>query len=44
LDPNKWIGTKTPLIVDANNVLSAEQTRSFGAAGCQVKAVGRGDL
>jgi UDP-N-acetyl-D-glucosamine dehydrogenase len=44
LDPKKWIGTKTPLIVDANNVLSAEQTCSFGAAGCQVKAVGRGDL
>jgi UDP-N-acetyl-D-glucosamine dehydrogenase len=44
LDPKEWIGTQRPLIVDANNVLSAEQTCSFAAAGCKVKAIGRGDL
>ena len=44
LEPKKWLGGKTPLIIDANNVLLAEQTCGFRAAGCRVKAVGRGDL
>ena len=44
LDPMRWLGTRRPVIIDANNVLSAEQMSRFGAVGCKVRAVGRGDL
>lgn len=44
LQPESWLGSARPLILDANSVLSAEQISSFQAAGCRVKAVGRGDL
>jgi len=44
LDPIAWLGLTRPLIIDANNVLSATQITAFRAAGCSLKAVGRGDL
>lgn len=44
LQPESWLGSARPLILDANSVLSAEQIALFQAAGCRVKAVGRGDL
>lgn len=44
LDPETWLKGGRPVIIDANSVLSTEQTCSFAAAGCKVKAVGRGDL
>jgi nucleotide sugar dehydrogenase len=42
--PETWLGSARPLVLDANAVLSAEQIALFQAAGCRVKAVGRGDL
>jgi len=44
LQPQEWLGTARPLIIDANSVLSPEQIARFQNAGCRVKAVGRGDL
>jgi nucleotide sugar dehydrogenase len=44
LDPVAWLGPARPLIIDANNVLSAAQIAAYRIAGCDFKAVGRGDL
>ena len=42
IDPRTWLGGRTPLIVDANDCLSAEQLGAFATAGCGVHKVGRG--
>jgi UDP-N-acetyl-D-glucosamine dehydrogenase len=44
LQPQRWVGTARPLILDANSVLLPEQIVLFQNLGCRVKAVGRGDL
>ena len=41
-EPATWLQDKRPLIVDANDVLSADQRDAFSRAGCEVLAVGRG--
>jgi nucleotide sugar dehydrogenase len=43
LDPAVWLGAARPLIIDANNMLSAAQITAFRTAGCGVKTVGSGD-
>lgn len=42
IDPGVWLGGRTPLIVDANDCLSADQLGAFASAGCGVHKVGRG--
>lgn len=42
IEPRTWLAGKTPLIVDANDCLSAEQLGAFAASGCGVHKVGRG--
>lgn len=44
IEPSTWLGGKTPLIVDANDCLSAEQLDAFANAGCGVHKVGRGTV
>jgi UDP-N-acetyl-D-glucosamine dehydrogenase len=44
LAPRFWLRDARPLIFDANSVLTPHQIREFQAAGCRVKAVGRGHL
>ena len=43
LEPAAWLGGATPLVFDANAVLSVDQRRGFRAVGCRVSAIGRGD-
>jgi nucleotide sugar dehydrogenase len=44
LDVSKWLNGSRPVVLDANHVLSPAQTQAFRRAGCQVAAIGRGDL
>jgi len=44
LDLAAWLDGATPLIFDANNVLSREQLQAAQAAGCRVAGIGRGEL
>ena len=43
LEPAAWLGGATPLVFDANAVLSLEQRRGFRKAGCRLAGIGRGD-
>lgn len=43
LDLKTWLNGKTPLIFDANCVLSDAQRQAARDAGCTVKSIGRGD-
>jgi hypothetical protein len=43
LEPAAWLGGATPLVFDANAVLSLEQRRGFREAGCRLAGIGRGD-
>lgn len=42
IDPSSWLADNRPMIVDANDSLTADQRRAFATAGCEVMAVGRG--
>ena len=42
IDPQDWLQGKRPYVLDANNVLSASQRKSFAACGCRLESVGRG--
>jgi nucleotide sugar dehydrogenase len=44
LDLGAWLNGATPLIFDANHVLTAAQLDAAQAVGCLVAAIGRGDL
>lgn len=37
-----WLAGRTPLIFDANDVLTTDQRRAFAQAGCRVECIGRG--
>lgn len=39
---HKWLNRATPVILDANNVLSESQRNHLSAAGCEVASIGRG--
>ena len=43
LNFSRWLGSARPVVVDANNILSAEQRANLRAHGCRVESVGRGD-
>lgn len=43
LDLKKWLNGCTPLVLDANNVLSNDQRKALSRAGCKVSSIGRGD-
>ena len=43
LDLKTWLNGQTPLIFDANCVLSDEQRQAASDAGCTVKSIGRGE-
>ncbi|MBK26598.1 MAG: nucleotide sugar dehydrogenase [Halobacteriovorax sp.] len=40
----KWLDGKKPLIIDANNVLNSKNIEFYKSLGCNVRAIGRGDL
>jgi UDP-N-acetyl-D-glucosamine dehydrogenase len=42
LTPDGWLAGATPMVLDANNVLSTDQRGAFAAAGCNVRSIGRG--
>jgi UDP-N-acetyl-D-glucosamine dehydrogenase len=44
LDTEAWLGEARPLVLDANNVLSADRLRSLARAGCRVWSIGRGPV
>jgi UDP-N-acetyl-D-glucosamine dehydrogenase len=44
IDPATWLDGRVPVIIDANDSLSTEQRTAFVAAGCDVLAVGRGQI
>ncbi|MEX1017271.1 MAG: nucleotide sugar dehydrogenase [Phycisphaeraceae bacterium] len=43
LDMTKWLAGATPLIFDANDVLSDTQRQAARTAGCRVLGIGRGE-
>jgi len=43
IDPTSWLVGRRPVVLDANDCLTATQRESFVAAGCTVASVGRGD-
>ena len=44
MDVEEWLGGARPLVVDANEVLSAEQLRGIARRGCRVWSIGRGSI
>jgi UDP-N-acetyl-D-glucosamine dehydrogenase len=44
LDVETWLAGARPLVVDANNVLSAEHLRTLAELSCQVWSIGRGPV
>lgn len=42
LEIKKWLEGSTPVVLDANRVLSLTQLKSFQEAGCRVFSIGRG--
>ncbi|MCA1012700.1 nucleotide sugar dehydrogenase [Halobacillus halophilus] len=43
IDFRQWLNGRTPLVLDANNVLSDEQRLQLRTIGCDVISIGRGD-
>jgi UDP-N-acetyl-D-glucosamine dehydrogenase len=43
LDVEGWLDGARPVVLDASDVLSAEQRATFARLGCTVAAIGRGD-
>lgn len=43
IDINQWLAGATPLVFDANCVLSESQRKAAKDAGCAVKSIGRGE-
>jgi nucleotide sugar dehydrogenase len=42
LDLRNWVGSESPAILDANNVLTRPQREKLRELGCQVETIGRG--
>jgi UDP-N-acetyl-D-glucosamine dehydrogenase len=43
LDVETWLGEARPVVLDASDVLTAEQRATFARLGCTVAAIGRGE-
>jgi nucleotide sugar dehydrogenase len=43
IEPGTWLAGRRPVVLDANDCLTAAQRDAFAAAGCSVASVGRGD-
>jgi UDP-N-acetyl-D-glucosamine dehydrogenase len=43
LDVEGWLGAARPVVIDASDVLSAEQRATFARLGCTVAVIGRGE-
>jgi UDP-N-acetyl-D-mannosaminuronate dehydrogenase len=43
LDVEGWLGEARPVVLDASDVLSADQRAAFARLGCTVAAIGRGE-
>jgi UDP-N-acetyl-D-glucosamine dehydrogenase len=43
LDVEGWLGAARPVVLDASDVLSAEQRATFARLGCPVAGIGRGE-
>jgi UDP-N-acetyl-D-mannosaminuronate dehydrogenase len=43
LDVEGWLGMARPVVLDASDVLSADQRETFARLGCTVAAIGRGE-
>jgi UDP-N-acetyl-D-mannosaminuronate dehydrogenase len=44
LDLRAWLNGARPAVLDANNVLSADQLAELRALGCPLASIGRGGL
>ncbi|MBU6200364.1 MAG: hypothetical protein KJS90_00005, partial [Acidobacteria bacterium] len=42
IEPRTWLDGRRPIVLDANDCLTAAQRDAFAGAGCIVASVGRG--